>query len=115
MITDGGHFENLALYEMVLRRCRLIFLSDGAADAKFKFGEIANAIQKCKVDLGVDIKFVGAMNIYPRDCDDDLKAKGSRFAIAQITYPELDEDTGRNRVGFLLYMRPTYYGRTEPR
>src|SRR5688572_33046062 len=37
MITDGGHFENLALYEMVLRRCRLIVLSDGAADADFKF------------------------------------------------------------------------------
>ena len=32
-LTDGGHFENLALYEMVLRRCKLIVVSDGAADA----------------------------------------------------------------------------------
>ena len=55
MVTDGGHFENLALYEMILRRCKYIVLSDGAADESFKFGEIANAIQKCKVDLGVDI------------------------------------------------------------
>ena len=114
-VTDGGHFENLALYEMVLRRCRIILLSDGAADATFKFGEIANAIQKCKVDLGVDIKFVGSMNIYARDCDDELKKKGSRFAIAQVTYPEINPRTRRNRVGFLLYMRPAYYGITEPR
>src|SRR5688572_25324081 len=91
MITDGGHFENLALYEMVLRRCRLIVLSDGAADADFKFGEIANAIQKCKVDLGTDIQFIGSMKIRARSKDKDPEAgkpDGSRFAIAKITYPE---------------------------
>ena len=114
MITDGGHFENLALYEMVLRRCRLIFLSDGAADADFKFGEIANAIQKCKVDLGVDIQFVGGMNIYGRFSKEEAEVKKSRFAIAKIVYPEKNAD-GESRVGWLLYTRPTYYGTTEPR
>ena len=114
MVTDGGHFENLALYEMVLRRCKLIVLSDGAADADFKFGEIANAIQKCKVDLGVDIKFVGAMNILGRYSTDEGEVKKSRFAVAKITYPEKDE-SGDEYVGWLLYTRPTYYGTTEPR
>ncbi|HVF30645.1 MAG TPA: patatin-like phospholipase family protein [Pyrinomonadaceae bacterium] len=104
MVTDGGHFENLALYEMVLRRCKVIVLSDGAADADFKFGEIANAIQKCKVDLGVDIKFVGAINIYGRYSKDVGEVKRSRFAIAQIIYPEKDA------IGWLLYTRPTFYG-----
>jgi len=114
MVTDGGHFENLALYEMVLRRCKLIVLSDGAADAGFKFGEIANAIQKCKVDLGVDIKFLGSMNIYGRNYKDQGEVKRSRFALAQITYPELD-DNGDNYKGWLIYTRPTYYGTSEPR
>ena len=114
MITDGGHFENLALYEMVLRRCRLIVLSDGAADADFKFGEIANAIQKCKVDLGVDIQFLGGMNIYGRFSKEEAEVKRSRFAIAKITYPE-KKAGGEHHVGWLLYTRPTYYGTTEPR
>jgi hypothetical protein len=126
-VTDGGHFENLALYEMVLRRCKFIVLSDGAADDGFKFGEIANAIQKCKVDLGVDIQFVGSMNIRPRSgVKENEKLTKSRFAIARIRYPEKymeekkDRRTGKkttsevNRTGWLLYTRPTYY-ENEPR
>lgn len=107
-VSDGGHFENLALYEMILRRCRLIILSDGAADRAFKFGEIANAIQKCKVDLGVDIRFLGAMNIVARSIKEDPAVKRSRFAIAEITYPENRKDKG-----YLIYTRPAYY-RNEP-
>jgi hypothetical protein len=113
-VTDGGHFENLALYEMILRRCRLIVLSDGAADADFKFGEIANAIQKCKVDLGVDIKFLGSMNIRARKTREEGEIKRSRFAIAEIVYPERDARNKRVR-GWLIYTRPTFYGTSEPR
>jgi hypothetical protein len=112
-VTDGGHFENLALYEMVLRRCRFIVLSDGAADESFKFGEIANAIQKCKVDLGVDIRFIGTMNIQSRDSQVTGEDKRSRFALARITYPERDAE-GKQLKGYILYTRPTYYGKTEP-
>ena len=32
MISDGGHFENLAAYELVRRRCRVIIISDGECD-----------------------------------------------------------------------------------
>lgn len=112
-VTDGGHFENLALYEMVLRRCRFILLSDGAADESFKFGEISNAIQKCKVDLGVDIKFLGGINIRGRYSPEEGEVKRLRFAIAEITYPEKTE-AGENLKGYILYTRPTYYGTTEP-
>lgn len=129
MVTDGGHFENLALYEMVLRRCKLIVLSDGAADTDFKFGEIANAIQKCKVDLGTDIQFIGSMNIRPRQKEkvkETEKLARSRFAIARITYPETysegvaDPKPGqpiteeKHYIGWLLYTRPTFY-ENEPR
>ncbi len=108
-VTDGGHFENLALYEMILRRCRIILLSDGAADADFKFGEISNAIQKCKVDLGVDIKFLGGINIYGRNAPEEGMRKRLRFSIAEITYPERGEDNEPLK-GHLLYVRPAYYG-----
>ena len=108
-ITDGGHFENLGLYEMVLRRCKLIVLSDAAADENFTFGEISNAIEKCKVDLGVDIKFNDGIKIYPRNKAEEFAETRQLFAIAQIIYPERDR-RGKNCKGQMLYIRPAFYG-----
>ena len=58
-LSDGGHFENLGLYEMVLQQgCRVIIVSDAGADPKWssktwgtqsgKFGSTwrANRIQR---------------------------------------------------------------------
>jgi len=111
-VTDGGHFENLGLYEMVLRRCKFIVLSDAAEDDNFTFSEISNAVEKCKVDLGVDIKFTDDIKIYDRikARDKDFINSRKRFAIAEIIYPEIDKHSGKRRTGHLLYMRPTFYG-----
>jgi hypothetical protein len=111
-VTDGGHFENLALYEMVMRRCKFLVVSDAAADEKFTFGELSNAIEKCRVDLGVEIQFRHGINIYSRYSSDDERNHGQRFAVAEITYPETDSD-GENLKGCLLYFRPTLNG-SEP-
>ena len=32
MVSDGGHFENLAVYELVKRRCTVIIASDAERD-----------------------------------------------------------------------------------
>lgn len=110
-VSDGGHFENLGLYEMVLRRCRYIVLSDAAADEKFTFSEISNAIQKCYVDLGVTIKFKNGIDIFSRQTAAENKDRRRRFAIAEIIYPE--RDGNKHFTGHLIYIRPTFYG-TEP-
>ena len=31
-LSDGGHVENLALYELLRRRCKFIIAIDGEAD-----------------------------------------------------------------------------------
>ena len=36
-LSDGGHFENLGLYEMVLRRCHTIVVIDASADPNYEF------------------------------------------------------------------------------
>lgn len=56
-LSDGGHFENLGLYEMVLRRCDTIVVIDAGADPRYQFEDLANAIRKIRVDLGVSIHF----------------------------------------------------------
>jgi hypothetical protein len=54
-LSDGGHFENLGLYAMVLRRCRLIVVSDAGCDPHGTFEDLGNAIRKIRIDLGVPI------------------------------------------------------------
>ncbi len=56
-LSDGGHFENLGLYELVRRRVDTIVVSDGTADKDFSFGDLANAIERVRADFGVIIRF----------------------------------------------------------
>ncbi len=55
-ISDGGHFENMGLYEMVRRRCKVIILGDGECDEIMQFGGLANAIRLCATDFGARIE-----------------------------------------------------------
>ena len=54
-LSDGGHFENLGIYELVRRRCRYIIACDGEQDSSLTFNGLANAIRKCRVDFGINI------------------------------------------------------------
>lgn len=55
-VSDGGHFENLGVYELVRRRCRFIIVCDVGADPDLAFDDLGNAIRKCRSDLGADIE-----------------------------------------------------------
>src|SRR5205823_9531188 len=72
-LSDGGHFENLGLYEMVLRRRHSIIVSDAGCDADYAFEDLGNAIRKIRVDLGVPIEMHEPMYLYPRK--DDVAGK----------------------------------------
>jgi hypothetical protein len=108
-LTDGGHFENLGIYEMVLRRCHLIVIADAAADPDYKFGDLGNAIRKVRIDLGVPIEFT-AMPIFKMDPEDYGKKKGMYWAIGRIRYSCID---GNVQDGLLIYIKPAVYG-SEP-
>lgn len=58
-LSDGGHFENLALYELVRRQVDTIVVVDGGADAEFQFGDLGNAIERVYADFGAVISFGG--------------------------------------------------------
>jgi len=115
-LSDGGHFENLGLYEMVLRRCHFIVVSDGSQDKDFDFESLGNAMSKIRTDLGVRITF-DSIPISPREekiptfVKDRQEDKGKKYcAVGRIHYSEVDE---MECDGFLLYIKPTLYG-VEP-
>src|SRR4029453_9221393 len=68
-LSDGGHFDNLGLYEMVLRRFHLIVVSDGSCDADCDLNDLGGAIRKIRADLGIPIEFPGGISIYPPSAD----------------------------------------------
>lgn len=54
-LSDGGHFENLGLYELLRRGCNRIIVIDASCDPAFAFSDFANAIRRARIDLGINI------------------------------------------------------------
>ena len=52
-LSDGGHFDNLGLVEMVRRRCRFIVVSRCGCGSGLQFDDLANAVRRIRIDLGV--------------------------------------------------------------
>jgi hypothetical protein len=95
-LTDGGHFENMGLYELVRRRCMKILISDAEEDHDFVFEGIGMAIRKCRIDFGVEINL--DLDILKRNKNHDSPV---HFVIGSIQYPEVDE------LGSILYIKST--------
>jgi len=107
-LSDGGHFENLGLYEMVRRRCRFIVVSDAGCDPDFAFADLGNAVRKIKLDLGVAIRFRGLTALVKRQ-NGGAGARTPYHAIGEIDYPDADGTEGV-RKGLILYIKPAYHG-----
>ena len=58
-LSDGGHFENNAFYELFRRRASLIICCDGGGDPDFTFGDLQVGLDRIKTDFGVTVKFTG--------------------------------------------------------
>jgi hypothetical protein len=56
-LSDGGHFENLAFYELIRRRLRLIVVCDGSADPKSTFGNLQTTLRRIEADFGAEVTF----------------------------------------------------------
>jgi hypothetical protein len=103
-LSDGGHFDNLGIYEMVRRRCRFIVVSDAGCDPDAALADLGNAVRKAYIDFGVRIRFdsldVAACARPPHD--------GAFAWIGKVWYP------GSSEHGWVLYLRPTYRGTETP-
>lgn len=113
-LSDGGHFENLGLYEMVLRRCHFIVVSDASCDPSCSFDDLGNAISKIRADLGIPIEFTD-IPISPRipggrpfSIKEDAVSRLKYCATAKIDYRAIDGDEAEP--GWLLYIKPAFYG-----
>lgn len=103
-LSDGGHFENLALYEMVRRRCRTIVVLDSGADGDFTYDDLGNALRKIRIDMKIPIDFSDAA-LRP------LREGKKRCAVGRIGYSKVD---GAVEDGRLIYIKPMLLGNEAP-
>ncbi|HSR35637.1 MAG TPA: patatin-like phospholipase family protein [Desulfurivibrionaceae bacterium] len=105
-LSDGGHFENLGLYELVRRKLRLIIVCDGGADPKFTFGDLANAMEKVRTDFGALIMIDNddLQGLIPKKGDDpcDIPCADKGYLVATIKYAD-------NSKGILIYLTTTFF------
>lgn len=84
-ISDGGHIENLGVYELLRRGCRLILAVDAGEDAIYTFFDLNNLIIRARNELGLEIRFRDDQQpedlIRPRPSQVYSK---KRFAVADI-------------------------------
>ncbi len=102
-MSDGGHFENLGVYELIRRRCRHIVLCDAGADPELSFWDLGSLVRKCREDFGVRIEI---------DVSPLLKKSGSphgrwHCAVGRIHYDDVDK---KANPGTLFYVKPSLTG-----
>jgi hypothetical protein len=99
-LSDGGHFDNLGLYEMILRRCRHIVAIDAGCDSDYLFEDLGSAIRKVRIDLGIPIDI---HVVSPKK----EGVKVSYYVLGTIRYSAID---GPGTDGELLYIKPVISG-----
>lgn len=97
-ISDGGHFENLGIYELIRRRCEVIIASDAECDEQLQFGGLGNVIRICETDFGavidIDVKSI-------RQQKDGVSL--AHCAVGTIKYSNGD-------LGYLIYLKASISG-----
>jgi hypothetical protein len=111
-LTDGGHIENLGIYELLKRRCKVIVAVDAEADQEMTFPSFANLQVLARIDLGVriDLPWQDLRESALKVTDQALYggdgwpgSRGPHAAIGLIQYSE--EETG-----VLIYIKSSLSG-----
>jgi len=104
-LTDGGHFDNLGVYELIRRRCRIIVATDAGCDPKHFFEDLANTVRKCWTDLGVNIRFD---ELDPVHLKKDSRHSETHGAVGRIQYYDDGPD------GVIIYLKSSMTGDEWP-
>ncbi|ESY65649.1 hypothetical protein X742_21860 [Mesorhizobium sp. LNHC232B00] len=112
-ITDGGHIDNIGLYQLLKRKCKLIIVVDAEADAGMNFGAFTDVQRFARIDLGVRISLdwrpvrdaalmrdANRNTIIPPESELHLR----HFAVGKILYENDPVE------GILLYVKASVTG-----
>jgi hypothetical protein len=111
-LTDGGHIENLGIYELLRRRCRIIIAIDAEADSAMHFPSLVTLQRYARIDLGIRIDLpwrpiqsttLAWMNADTDATEQPEPSNGPHVAIGKIDY-------GGGDTGYLVYLKSSLTG-----
>lgn len=107
-LTDGGHIENLGIYELLKRGCRTIVAIDAEADPEMSFSSLLKLERHARIDLGVRItlpweEIAHFHHMMAQDPAPWRGRRGPHCAVGRIDYA----DGAR---GVLLYFKSSLTG-----
>jgi hypothetical protein len=115
-LTDGGHIENLGIYELLRRRCSLIVAVDAEADPNYTSSSLIQLQRFARIDLGTRIVMnwqrIGDRS---RAVSQDIASgernpsPGPHVALGLIDYPPLSSGGARQQ-GVLVYVKSSMSG-----
>lgn len=89
-LSDGGHFENLGIYELARRRVEVIFAIDAEQDNDIAMPGLLNAVRRVRDDFNTEIKLENGLDRLSanQELDYPANARVSRFPflVAEIDY-----------------------------
>jgi hypothetical protein len=97
LCTDGGHYENLGLVELVRHRCRIIYCIDASGDTPPLATTLAQAVTLAREELGVEIEIHDPFDLVPGGAGPrltsplaalDARLSRDSVCVASIKYPE---------------------------
>lgn len=119
-LTDGGHFDNLGVYELIRRRCRIIVAFDAGADSDGEMQELALLMRRIRTDFGIRID-IKTSRLIPSG---DKHTSHGHIAVGRICYSDRHKGGGQQELepqesdafnqpwqdGILLYIKPVLSG-----
>jgi hypothetical protein len=109
-LTDGGHIENLGIYELLKRGCHLIVVIDAEADPDMTFRSLMKLERFARIDFGARISLPFEEIVQAtRSVNDAVEGsvherrRGPHCAIGRIFY----QDGGE---GIILYFKSSLSG-----
>jgi hypothetical protein len=120
-LTDGGHIENLGIYELLRRRCKLIIAVDAEADPEMSFGSLITLERYARIDFGIRIELpwqkvrdaarrASGQIMQSGVTPSDKNSHGPHCALGTIYYPRQDGNQHEDSKGLLLYIKSSITG-----
>jgi len=124
-LSDGGHFDNTGLYELIRRRVPIIVAVDATADPDYQLGDLALLTRQVRLDFGATVRWLAPrsplapgedpfekgmlppwmqehVNLQAIGAITDIRRDGARgAALARITYAD-----DARKEGWLLLIKP---------
>ncbi|HUZ40846.1 MAG TPA: hypothetical protein VMU68_05590 [Acidimicrobiales bacterium] len=107
-VTDGGHYDNLGLVELLRRRCKQIWCIDASGDQIDSFDTLGGALRQAESELQVHVDIHPFRDMAPsttKPGPDGVRYVKAPYCKGVIHYSGSSDDTTGEFIGTLYYVK----------